>query len=340
MGASKGGGARAAVIALTGIAAVCMAALSSCASDGASAESPDERDLATTVESSAPATTVATTAAPAAAAVPYYVSLGDSYASGYEAGVGNTDNGFAYQVADEATAASQPLVLVNFGCGGATTTSVLEAEGCSPQGLGPGAEPYDGQTQLEAAETFIRAHPGEVGLITLSIGGNDVTACSIADDPVACVTNAVEGISTNVPQILQRLRAAAGPDVLIVGTTYPDVLLGQWLDGTPEARQMAALSVTAFKSLINPALAKAYMEAGGTFVDVTEATGAYGPMTELTALAPYGDIPVPVAKVCELTYYCAERDIHPNADGYQVIADLVVDAYLSSVPPVAGGASG
>ena len=319
------GGPRTAFVAL---AVMAMAALAACADDGASADTPAEDEAVTTVETSAPPTTVATTAA--ASAVPYYVSLGDSYASGYEAGVGNTDNGFAYQVVDEAAAASHPLVLVNFGCGGATTTSLLEAEGCSPRGLGPGAEPYDGQTQLEAAETFIRDHPGEVGLITVSIGGNDVTACSIADDPVACVTAAVEGISTNVPQILQRLRAAAGPEVLIVGTTYPDVLLGQWLDGTPEAQQLASLSVIAFKELINPALAKAYADAGGTFVDVTAATGAYGPMTELTPLAPYGEIPVPVAKVCELTYYCAERDIHPNADGYQVIADLVVDVYLSS----------
>jgi lysophospholipase L1-like esterase len=326
------GGPRAAFVAL---AVTAMAALPACADDGASADTPAEGEAVTTVRTSAPPTTVATTAA--ASAVPYYVSLGDSYASGYEAGVGNTDNGFAYQVVDEAAAASHPLVLVNFGCGGATTTSLLEAEGCSPRGLGPGAEPYDGQTQVEAAETFIRDHPGEVGLITVSIGGNDVTACSTADDPVACVTNAVEGISTTVPQILQRLRAAAGPEVLIVGTTYPDVILGQWLDGTPEAHQLASLSVTAFKELINPALAKAYADAGGTFVDVTAATGAYGPMTELTPLAPYGEIPVPVAQVCELTYYCAERDIHPNADGYQIIADLVVDVYLSSATVQASG---
>jgi lysophospholipase L1-like esterase len=337
MGATKGG-ARATVVVLAAVAALSVAALSACGGDDASAESPDSPDrseLVTTVETGAPPTTVATTAA--AAPIPYYLSLGDSYASGYEAGIGNTDNGFAYQVVDETAAASHPLVLVNFGCGGATTTSVLEAEGCSPDGLGPGAEPYEGQTQLEAAETFIREHPGEIGLITLSIGGNDVTACGIAADPVACVTAAVEGISTNVPVILQRLRAAAGPEPLIVGTTYPDVILGQWLDGTPEAQQLAELSVTAFKELINPALAKAYTEAGGTFVDVTEATGAYGPMTELTPLAPYGDIPLPVAKVCELTYYCSEGDIHPNADGYQVIADLVVDAYLSSVGGQATG---
>jgi lysophospholipase L1-like esterase len=330
MGATKGG-PRASVGAL---AALAVTALSSCGG-GASADSPAGHELLTTVETVAPPTMVATTAA--AASAPYYVSLGDSYAAGYEAGQGNTDNGFAYQVVDEAAAASHPLVLVNFGCGGATTSSVLEAKGCSRRGLGPGAAPYDEQTQLEAAETFLRDHPGEVELITLSIGGNDVTACAAAADPVACVTTAVEGISTNVPQILQRLRAVAGPDTLIVGTTYPDVILGQWLEGTPDAQQLAALSVTAFKELINPALANAYAGAGGIFVDVTEATGAYGPMSELTALAPYGEIPVPVAKVCQLTYYCAEGDIHPNADGYQVIADLVVDAYLSSVGGQATG---
>src|SRR5262245_44360909 len=155
MGASKGG-AGATVVALAATAAMTMAALSACADDGASADSPNQGELVTTVETVP--TTVATTAA---APVPYYVSLGDSYASGHEAGIGNTDNGFAYQVVDEATAASRPLALVNFGCGGATTTSVLEAEGCSPSGLGPGAAPYDGQTQLEAAEAFIREHPGE-----------------------------------------------------------------------------------------------------------------------------------------------------------------------------------
>ncbi len=325
MGVAQGG-RRAAVVAL---AAAVAAALSACGDDGAAADGAAASERATTVDTVAPATTVATTAA--ATPAPYYLSIGDSYAAGYEAGIGNTDNGFAYQVADEAVAAGHPLELVNLGCGGATTISLLEAEGCSVRGLGPGAAPYDGQTQVEAAETFLRDHPGEVDLITVSIGGNDVTACGAAADPVACVTTAVEGISTNLPVILQRLRAAAGPETLIVGTTYPDVILGEWLRETPESQQLAQLSVTAFKELINPALANAYMQAGGTFVDVTDATGAYGPMTELTLLDPYGDIPVPVAKVCELTSYCAAGDIHPNPEGYGVIADLVVDAYVSSV---------
>ena len=335
MGETKGG-IRASLLAL---ATVTTVAFSACASDDSGSDAdagrPAASEAAATVDTVVVATTAATTTT--ASPTPYYVSIGDSYASGYEAGIGNTDNGFAYQVVDEAAALSHPLELMNFGCGGATTMSVLESVGCSAEGLGPGATPYDGQTQLEAAETFLRDHPGEVDLITVSIGGNDVTACVVTPDPVPCVTAAVEDIKTNVSEMLQRLRAAAGPETLIVGTTYPDVILGEWLRGTPEGEQLAELSVTAFKQLINPALQAAYTGAGGTFVDVTAATGAYGPMTELTALEPYGDIPVPVARVCELTSYCAERDIHPNPEGYRLIADLVVDAYLSSMPGGAGG---
>ncbi|HYZ71035.1 MAG TPA: hypothetical protein VE528_05185, partial [Thermoleophilaceae bacterium] len=54
-----------------------------------------------------------------------YVSLGDSYATGYQAtGVRqgrNTTNGFAYQVPKLARPRGYDLELVNFGCGGATT---------------------------------------------------------------------------------------------------------------------------------------------------------------------------------------------------------------------------
>jgi len=126
--------------------------------------------------------------------------------------------------------------------------------------------------------------------------------------------------------LVSGLRAAAGPGVPIIGTTYPDVILGLYLSKQPAARSLATLSATAFKSLINPALLALYTAVGGSFVDVTAATGAYGPFTVTTDLPPYGVIPLPVAKVCELTFYCQWQNIHPKTPGYTVIAKLIVGA--------------
>jgi hypothetical protein len=109
----------------------------------------------------------------------------------------------------------------------------------------------------------------------------------------------------------------------MVGITYPDVILGQWVH-EPVNKQLATLSVAAFKSIINPALKDSYAAGKGKFVDVTDATGAYTPLDQTTTLAPYGEIPVAVAKVCQLTWYCEKGDIHSRRSGYGVIADLIV----------------
>jgi len=274
---------------------------------------------------------VATLALPAAAqaAKPeqqYYVSLGDSYASGYQPtapGTGaNTRNGFAYQVPKLATARGYRYELVNFGCGGETTVSLLQRkERCS--GAVPDGRQYAGRTQIAAAERFLRAHRGKVGLITVSIGGNDVTKCTRDADPVPCVVAAVTAINENVTTIARRLRAAAGKNVRIVGTTYPDVILGQWV-GENANQELAKLSVGAFRDFINPALTRAYAAAGGKLVDVTAASGAYGSLDELVTFPSGTLVPKPVADVCRLTYYCQFRDIHARTSGYKLIADLVV----------------
>jgi lysophospholipase L1-like esterase len=212
---------------------------------------------------------------------------------------------------------------VNFGCGGATTVSLLERDDCDPRALGPGGRQYAGRTQLAAAQRFLRRHRGKVGLITVSIGGNDVTKCAREADPIPCVVAAVTAINQNVTTIAQRLRKAAGRKVRIVGITYPDVILGQWV-GENANQDLAKLSVVAFKDVINPALSKAYTAVGGTLVDVTAASGAYGSLDELVALPSGTLVPKPVAEVCRLTYYCQFRDIHARTSGYRLIADLVV----------------
>jgi hypothetical protein len=79
------------------------------------------------------------------------------------------------------------LRLVNFGCAGATTTSLISTRGCRRGALGPGGRKYGGRTQLAGATRYLRRHRGEVGLVTVSIGGNEVTRCVSEPDPVSCV---------------------------------------------------------------------------------------------------------------------------------------------------------
>ena len=192
-----------------------------------------------------------------------YVSLGDSYASGFQptaAGQGaNTRNGFAYQVAELAKARGYRYKLVNFGCGGATTISLLEQATATRVRSGRAAAVRRPHADRRRRALPAR-HRGKVGLITVSIGGNDVTMCAREADPIPCVAAAVTAINQNVGPIAQRLRKAAGRKVRIVGTTYPDVILGQWV-GEGADQELAKLSVTAFKDFINPALTKAYASA-------------------------------------------------------------------------------
>jgi lysophospholipase L1-like esterase len=267
-------------------------------------------------------------AAQAASKPRYYVSLGDSYSVGYQPGLGATPGYAAY------TAAKTHMVLVNFGCAGATTTSILHTIGC-PVVLPhtAGGQRYPSTTQLAAAQAFIAAHAGHIGLITVSIGGNDVTACASSDTPVLCVGGATATITSNVTQLAVALRAAAGPKVRILGLSYPDVILGAYVyptnPGSAQSIQLAQLSVTGFKDLVNPALSAAYVGVGGRFVDVTSATGAYAPLTTTVNTASYGTVPVAVASVCALTWYCQRGDIHPKSAGYLLEGKLIVRSFNS-----------
>jgi lysophospholipase L1-like esterase len=268
-------------------------------------------------------------ASPAAQAKPksmYYVALGDSYSVGWQrttqTDAGPTRQGYADQTVKLAKHKGYRLKLVNFGCGGATTLSISQAKGCAKGNRAIGGPKYS-STQAVAAEHFLRHNRGKVALVTVSIGGNDVTACASQSDPVSCVSAATTSIKTNLTKLAKGLRKAAGKRVRIVGTTYPDVILGQWVRA-PINQDLAKLSVVAFRSLVNPALKAAYKAGKGQFADVTAATGAYGSIDATTTLAPYGTIPVPVAKICELTSYCEFGDIHSKPSGYKVIAQLVV----------------
>ncbi len=270
----------------------------------------------------------------------YYVSLGDSYSVGFQpTAISPTDptggtSGYTAYVAHR-----EHLKLENFGCGGATTSSIVGRTGCGdPAALHPVL--YPTTTQEQAALAFIAAHPGQVGLITISIGGNDITGCTQSDPTTAaaCLTSADSRITTNLTGLVSSLNTgltSAGDKAKIVGLTYPDVILGAWVNpGGAAAQTLAAESVQAFDLLVNPTLKSVYTSAvpNGIFVDVTNApyreatAGSDTPLTLTQKTKKFGLIPDAVHEICQLTYFCSLQNIHANTRGYRFIGKLIVAA--------------
>ena len=275
------------------------------------------------VAASAPAAN-ASVARRSEASPSYYVSLGDSYAIGYQPNRAVSKRfGYASVVTAAERRRGHRLTLVNFGCGGATVGSVLTTPGCPQPALG--GVSYPSVPQARAATRFIAAHRGHIALITISIGGNNLANCGAARDPLTCITAAIPSVARGITTLCRSVHAAAGGGVPIVGLTYPNVLLGAWVHH-PTSKSMAALSVAAFKLVVNPVLERAYDDNGATFVDVTAASGAYTPLYRTTTLQPFGRIPVAVADVCTYTWYCASGNIHPRTSGYRLIAKLILAA--------------
>jgi lysophospholipase L1-like esterase len=309
----------------------------------------------------------------------WYVSLGDSYSVGYQPVPGPDGAATAGYVGYVATKLHITNV-ENFGCGGATTESILSYTGICGTG-GTYAPPamaaqlpdpvISGDTQVANAEAFIAAHPNDVGLVTISISGNDITSCVSTPNPVTCVLDRMNGtydatynptsenipanVTTLVDDIDSALVANGDTSAPIVGLTYPDVVLGTWVNPGLEPSQsmtsqtLAGESITAFDSIINPKLKAAYTSVtGGKFVDVTDAPAFGGNGTSIPSLSgqpqkglPSTDaptsptaIPVPrktkvpeaVLDICKLTFYCTLQNIHAQTKGYEDIGKLVKDA--------------
>lgn len=285
-----------------------LAVLTACTGDPAPAPPP------TTTESAPPAEQV-------------YVSLGDSYATGYrpateDGPAGAGPDGFADLVAERSG-----LRLINVACSGATSAQLRTTAGCAPANRAAGAPDPAGRTQLEAAVAALREHRGRVGLVTVVIGGNDLSPCVRSANPadaITCASQAVREVQANLAAILPALREAAG-DAPIVGLTYPDVFLGAWVSPDfPDGQDLAHMSVPLFRDFFNTALKAEYARIDAEFVDITGRTGGYEPLTELVDHPPYGSIPAPVAKVCTLTYFCEQTDVHPTPAGHEAIASAVL----------------
>jgi len=248
--------------------------------------------------------------ADADSATHYYVSLGDSLAASVQPN-GDFTHGYAEQLHGALAATDPKLELVKLGCGGESSASLRFGSRPPTEVLSCGTPRYYKNvlypkgTQLAEAVAFLEAHKGKVSLVTIDVGANDLQRLDAQGNPVVCLFEPVgcaaqtAAIAANLTAILAELRAAAGPDVPIVGMTYYNAFL-PLADPIVDARIADA----------NAVLAATYAAAG---VPVADVAGAFPT----------------VAAVCAWTWFCTDADVHPNATGYGLIAN----AFLRVIEP-------
>jgi lysophospholipase L1-like esterase len=243
---------------------------------------------------------------------PLYLALGDSLA----AGVGASDpavTGYVpqfYQLLRQELAcqpAGQPscgsLALRNLGVGGATSTTLLA-------------------TQLPEAVAELQARNGDpnpyndVRVVTIDIGGNDVfgvvSSCAAGPTPEcgALIQARLQTFAVNFTQILAQLRAAAGPDTVIIAMTYYNPL--------PSCR-LASLAP----------LADAVLEGGlGVAVGLNDLIRSIAAAHGVLVAETYGQLgPGELVGGSDC--------LHPNDAGYQVITEAFAAALTEAQPQAA-----
>jgi lysophospholipase L1-like esterase len=274
-------------------------------------------------------------AAAAKAAHPhYYLALGDSLSQGMQpdlAGVTrDTDQGYANDLLAIERNRVHNLQLVQLGCGGDTTTSMLTGQG------NPDARllhcDHAGGSQEAAAERFLRMHhrAGEVPLVTVDIGANDVDGCGTvpASQVATCVLTGLAKINQNLPRILAGLKQAAPKGTTFAAMTLYDPFLAYYFAPAGSSDNALEPESIVLARVLNGDLAAAYAKAGFVTADVADAFDTYDNTDTVTWEGQ--QIPIDVSRVCSWTWACqtppSGPNIHANKNGYQVIANAFASA--------------
>jgi lysophospholipase L1-like esterase len=245
-------------------------------------------------------------AAPASASSPrfdpprsFYLALGDSLAFGYQEGKFRanypTENpsafstGYVDDFASMLQRIDPGIQTVNLGCPGETTASFM-AGGCPYTAHGFRLHQSYSGGQMEAAISFLNAHPHDVSPITIDLGANDVDACHFDQ---TCIAAAIATVAENMRLILLALRANAPNAELIVMKYYNPFAV---IDPATNAGAQS----------LNAVLASDAVEVRGRLAD---------------AFTPFNLASAEPATLCALTLFCTSlNDIHASDDGYLVIA--------------------
>ncbi len=227
----------------------------------------------------------------------YYVALGDS--------VPVWDGSHSYPHLLVAHYAHQVpgLTLENLAVSGATSSSMLNGG------------------QYQSALTFLDQNVGHVALITIDIGGNDFLPCvSGMSIDQTCITDALAAMDSNITTMLTGLSTAA-PSVRIIGMTYYDPYLGDWLAGG--SWQTVALGGLSVVTRINANLTTLY---GGP--STTANVQAAFKTTNDTKMvkSAWGKVPIDVDRACswlDITCHVGSTEgfgDDPNVQGQKKIA--------------------
>jgi lysophospholipase L1-like esterase len=248
----------------------------------------------------------------------YYLSLGDSLSQGVQpdpAGASlPTQQGYPDQLYAALHLGDPGLRLVKLGCSGETTHTMIHGGICS----------YPAGSQLAEAARFLRAHRGQVSLITIDIGANDPDSCISRPSigaVASCVTKSFPETVANLTKIMITIRVAGGRQVRIIGMNYYVPALAEWRNGFA-GQELARLSER-LVVVYNRLLASVYQTFGARVANVFGAFHS-GDFTDQVRVPGIGTLPRNVAAVCLWTWECAPAPRGPNeharAIGYGVIA--------------------
>lgn len=277
-----------------------------------------------------------------------YLALGDSIAYGYQAAKFASEypsidpstfkgyvDGFGHWLQ---TNVNPALTVVNDGCPGETTTSLISGFNPSAGLCGKGSGfPYAflhhnygiGNSQLQDAISVLQASPSTTTPVTLDIGANDLLdflqqTCGFgtASYSPSCVSSGMSAkfaqITSNISSILDQLQAAApNANYMVMGLYNP----------YPGALTVGSISGDQAVAQLNSQIKQVAVSHGARFVDPLP---VFNP-TISTGGAETGDVPT----ICALTGMCpggtynpasASADIHPSDKGYAALASLFESA--------------
>lgn len=260
-----------------------------------------------------------------------YLSLGTSLAAGTLAdsageGIDFSDVSYTDQLYQRVKGRiAADLTHVKLGCPGETTDRMLGAE------VSNCASSYVTGTQL--GDALATLAEGNVVLITIDIGANDVTRaldfCGFTNP--TCISAEIQRIAGEVAQITGALRVVGGYTGPIVAMNYYNPFVAAsigFFSGVqgqqtpdPNLAFMSGVLAQAF----NGALGQAYAATGVHVADVYTAFRAGEFIDQSPMNGTFDNVDV----LCKLSYMCpedseAKANRHLNAQGYRVVAKTFI----------------